>query len=64
VKNLESELRQVKEQSESFEKDLNAVHELCMKLDNQKECLETDLKSSNKISLEVNFRNIEIRVAY
>ncbi|XP_059479845.1 centrosomal protein of 135 kDa isoform X1 [Neocloeon triangulifer] len=53
VKNLEVELRTVKEQSESFEKDLNAVHELCMKLDSQKESLEDDLKLSNKRSLEL-----------
>lgn len=55
MKILESELRQVKEQSESFEKDLNAVHELCMKLDNQKESLESELKCSKKRSLEVIF---------
>jgi len=56
VKTLELELRTVKEQSEAFEKDLNAVHELCMRLDSQKESLEDELKTSNKKGLEV--RNI------
>jgi predicted nucleic acid-binding Zn-ribbon protein len=53
VEKLETELKSVKDQSEAFEKDLNAVHGLCMRLDSQKESLENELKSSNKRTLEV-----------
>lgn len=53
VNGLEGQLHQVRDHSETLEKDLNAVRDLCMKLDNQKETLQDDLTDSRRKCTEV-----------